>query len=133
MDTLLLDPKTRDLMLDDSQNIALASSVDPTDPPFSEAYGQAQDAACQIKLFQGELFYDTLQGAPYWQQLLGYLPSTPLMVAKFNQAAALVTGVVATECTIDSLADRGVQTPTGQPGGTVSITNVAGQTAIVRF
>lgn len=124
-DTMLLD-ENWDITLDNSGNIALASSVDPEDPNFSEAYGQAQDACSQIRLFLGELFYDTLQGVPYWQQILGYLPSTQLMISKFEQAALLVPGVVQAACSIVSIKNREVQ-------GQVTITNKVGVSATATF
>lgn len=125
-DTILLDVDTWDLVLDRSGNIALASSVDPADPAFSEAYGQAQDAASQIRLFLGELDLDTTQGIPYWQQILGYLPSTQLMIAKFEQAALLVLGVERASCVISSVRDRTVE-------GTVTITNTSGASATAQL
>jgi len=126
MDTLLLDPETWDLVLDNGGNIALASSKYPTNPAKSEAYGQAQDAASQIRLFRGELIYDVNQGVPYWEQILGKLPSVPIMKAKFQQAALLVPGVVAATVTIISVSNREVQ-------GQVFITNKAGLSAIAAF
>lgn len=125
-DTLLLDPETWDLTLDKAGNIALASSKYTEDPFLAEAYGQAQDAASQIRLFQGELIYDTSQGVPYWQEILGYLPSVPLMKAKFQQAALLVPGVVKAQVVITSVRNRLV---TGQ----VQITNENGRSATVNF
>lgn len=116
MKTLLLDPDTWDLTLDQGGNLALAS-----DP-----YSQAQDAASAIKLFRGELQYDVGQGIPYWQEILGRLPSIALMKAKFEAAALTVPGVVSAVCLIRSIVDREV---TGQ----VQITNVAGRVARAEF
>ena len=56
MKTLLLDQTTWDLTLDANNNIALAA----------EPYAFAQDAASAIRLFQGELWYDTTRGVPYF-------------------------------------------------------------------
>lgn len=116
MRTLLLDTETWDLVLDASMNIALAE----------EAYGQAQDAASQIKLFQGELWYDTDQGIPYWQQILGHMPSAALMKARFNAAALLVPDVVAAQTFFISSTNR---TITGQ----VQIVNNFGTAATAGF
>jgi hypothetical protein len=125
MDTMLLD-ENWDITLDATGNMALASSVDRLDPEYSEAYGQAQDACSQIRLFRGELFYDTLQGVPYWESILGYLPSTQLMISKFEQAALLVPGIVQATCSIISVQNRTVQ-------GQVEITNTAGVSATSTF
>lgn len=126
MDTLLLDPNTWDLVLDNAGNIALASALYPAAPATGLAYAQAQDAASAIRLFQGELYYDNAQGVPYWQEILGHLPSLALMKAKFTEAALTVPGVVSAKCFIATLSSREV---TGQ----VQITNSAGQTAAAGF
>lgn len=125
-DTLLLDPDAWDLVLDNAGNIALAASLYPDDPVRGEAYGQAQDASSQIRLFQGELIYDTTQGIPYWEEILGHLPPVQLMTAKFEQAALLVSGVVDAAATIDSVADRLIT-------GRVEITNQDGVTIAAEF
>ena len=61
MNTLLLDRTVWDLVLDAGGNIARASNP----------YAVAQDVASAIKLFRGELFYDTAKGIPYWTEVLG--------------------------------------------------------------
>lgn len=126
MDTMLLDPVIWDLTLTEGGNIALASSKYPRDPALSEAYGQAQDAACQIKLFLGELYYDTAQGIPYWQEILGHLPAMSLIKAELIEAAMLVPGVVAAQAWIESYEGRVLT-------GRVQITNRAGNTRVAEF
>lgn len=116
MKTLLLDVDAWDLTLDAQGNIAVA------DDPYS----QAQDAASELRLFRGELLYDTSQGVPYWQEILGRPPGVQLMVAKFQQAAMKVPGVTNASCSISSVAGR-------ETVGTVLITNVEGRTAQARF
>lgn len=116
MDTLLLDRTTWDLCLDASGNIALASG----------AYALAQDAASAIRLFAGELWYDTTQGVPYFAEILGKTPSVALMKSEFTAAALTVPGVVSARCFIASIKGR---TVTGQ----VQITDVAGNTAVASF
>lgn len=95
-DTLLLDTVTWDLVLDISGNIALAS-----DP-----YSMAQDAASAIRLFEGELWYNTVNGVPYWTAILGRAPPLSLIKAKFIAAALTVPGVVAAQCFISGYRDR---------------------------
>ena len=109
MRSLLLDQVIWDLTKDASGNIAIAS-----DP-----YAIAQDAACAIKLFQDELYYDTTKGIPYRSQILGKFPAPQYMRAQFEAAALGVPGAVAAQCVLSSAAGRDVT-------GTVSITDSAG-------
>ena len=99
MKTLLLDVSTWDLAIDTAGNIAVAS----------EPYALAQDAASAIKLFAGELYYDTSQGIPYFQQILGHWPPLSLMKAYWNEAALTVPGVVTAQTFITSWTDRVVR------------------------
>lgn len=115
MNSLQLDGNW-DLTLDGAGNIALAS----------EPLSMAQDAASNIRLFSGELYLDTTQGIPYFQQILGYSPSLALIKAYFIQAALAVPGVASAKCFITSLTGR---TVTGQ----VQITASSGQTAAADF
>ena len=98
MSTLLLDTNAWDLVLDSGGNIALAS------PP----YAVAQDVASALRLFQGELWYDTTQGVPYWQSFLGQNPTVSQLIAAFNEAALSVPGVVTASTVITSIQDRQV-------------------------
>lgn len=112
MNTLYLTPDSWDLTVDASGNIAMAS-----DP-----YSQAQDAASNIKLFQGELWYDTTQGLPYFQSILGYLPPISLLKAKLVAAALMVPGVNKASCYLTSIVNRTLS-------GQVQITNSNNQTS----
>jgi hypothetical protein len=96
MRTLLLNPDEWDLMVDASANIALASNP----------YALAQDAASAIKLFEGEQYYDTTQGVPYWQDILGLFPPLSLVKKKFVDAALTVPEVVGAQCFIQSFVLR---------------------------
>jgi hypothetical protein len=116
MNTLLLDLTNWDLVVDVSGNIALA-----TDP-----YSQGQDAASAIKLFQGELYYDTTQGLPYFQSILGKFPPLSLIKQQFSEAALTVPGVTGAACFISSIQGRTIS-------GQVQITNTTGQTAAANF
>lgn len=84
MNTLLLNRDNWDLCLDTAGNIALA-----TDP-----YSQVQDVASSIRLFRGELWYDTAQGIPYFEQILGQAPPIEFMRDQFERRALTVPGVV---------------------------------------
>lgn len=125
MRTLLLTYPDWDITLDSKGDIALAPQ-EVNGRPVGDAYAQAQDAASAIRLFQGELQYDTEQGIPYWEQILGRLPNVPLMTAYFERAALTVPGVAQARAFIDSVADRRV---TGQ----VQIINSEGVGAAAAF
>ncbi len=114
-DSLLLDSLTWDLVVDSSGDIAVAG------PPYS----QAQDAASAIRLFLGELYYDTTQGVPY-ANILAQPPNLPLLKSYMVGAAMTVPGVVKAVCFISSIVNRNVS-------GQVTITNSAGQTATAGF
>lgn len=116
MKTMLLNPETWDLMITADQNIAAAA----------EPYALAQDAASAIRLFEGEDYYDTTRGVPYWDQILGRWPTIRVMKENFVNAAKTVPGVTAASCYIESIIDR-------RPKGQVQITDKAGTTATVGF
>lgn len=117
MQTMYLNPDTWDIELDAAGNLALAPS---------EPYAMAQDAASAIKLFKGELYYDTTQGIPYFQSILGKTPNMAFMKAQFEAAARTVPGVVQATVVITSFIDR-------QIVGQVQITDRTGMTATARF
>jgi hypothetical protein len=114
--TLLLDVTTWDLVLDANGNIAIAS-----DP-----YSLAQDAASAIRLFIGELWYDTSQGVPYWQDILGKAPPLSLVRSLFITAALTVPGVASAKVFFSSFSQRSLS-------GQVQITSSNGQTAAASF
>lgn len=94
--SLLLDRSTWDLCVDAAGNIAVA------DAP----YALAQDAACAIRTFAGELYYDTTDGVPYWGHILGRFPPLALLKQRFEEAALTVPGVVRAACYITDVTDR---------------------------
>ena len=121
--TILLDQLSWDLVVDLNGNIAMASAP----------YALAQDAASAIKLFRGELWYDTTQGVKYYRAGAAYDGSIlneqpPLSVAKteFNKAALTVPGVVAAQTFIASVIGRKL-------AGQVQITDKTGGLSAVRF
>lgn len=115
MKTLLLDRSTWDLVVDSAANIAVAS-----DP-----YSLAQDAASAIKLFQGELYYDTTQGVAY-SAILGKLPPLTVMKQLFIDAAKTVPAVVEAKCFILGVGGRRVM-------GQVQIIDDTGQVSAATF
>ena len=116
LSTMLLDTVAWDLVLDSNNNIALASSP----------YAVAQDVASAIRTFQGELWYDTAQGVPYWQELLGKNPTSSQITAAFNAAALTVPGVATVNTVITSVAGRKVS-------GQVQFTTASGESVTVAF
>lgn len=95
MSSLYLNPRTWDLVADVNGNIALAG------PPYSDA----QDAACQIKLWRGELYYDTSQGVPWWN-VYGELPPLNYVRTQLENAALLVPDVVSARVLFSSFTSR---------------------------
>ncbi|MVW80169.1 hypothetical protein [Bordetella sp. 02P26C-1] len=116
MRTLLLDRTAWDLVLDSSGNIALAT----------EPYACAQDVASAIRLFAGEMYYDTAKGVPYWMEILGHRPSLSLAAAHIVKAAEAVPGVRSAVCTFTEFTDRALK-------GRVVITLDDGTTQVVSF
>lgn len=116
MTTLLLDRTAWDLVLDANANIALAG----------EPYSLAQDVASAVKLFLGELYYDTSQGIPYWTEVLGYLPPVSLLTQLIETQALTVPLVVAASCTITSFNANVV-------GGQITFTDEDGETTTINF
>jgi hypothetical protein len=114
--TLLLDTVSWDLLVDVNGNIAMASNP----------YSLAQDAASAIRTFLGELWYDTSQGIPYFQTVLGFTPPLSYIKAKLVAAALTVPEVTAAQCFISSIQGRVVS-------GQVQITTSAGQTGVASF
>lgn len=116
MNTMLLDRTDWDLVLDVAGNIALASNP----------YAVAQDVASAVKLFKGELFYNTVPGVPYWQEFLGHQPPLALVREHVQRAAMTVPEVASAICTLTSFNDRAL-------AGYVEITLQDGTTQTVSF
>ncbi len=115
--TLFLDPATWDLSLDSGGGIAVATS----------SYSLAQDAASAIRTFQGECYYDTSLGLPYWAQILNNgQASVALVKAQFVAAALTVPGVVSARVFFSGLSGRNL---TGQ----VQVTDSSGTVSTAEF
>jgi hypothetical protein len=94
--TIYLDPLGWDLVIDATGSIAMAS-----DP-----YSLAQDAASAVRAFEGEVWYDTTAGVPYWTQILGHPVPLSLIREAIRTAALTVPGVTGAAVYFDGLADR---------------------------
>jgi hypothetical protein len=116
MNTLLLDQTIWDLCLDASGNIALAS-----DP-----YAIAQDVASAVRTFRGECWFNTVDGVPYFSEVLGQSPPLQLVQSLIEQAALTVNEVVKAVATITSFEGRTIK-------GNVQVTTSSGITIPVSF
>lgn len=114
--TLLLDQQKWDLVLDSAGNIALAT------PP----YALAQDVASAVRLFAGELWYNTTLGIPYFEEILGHLPPLSLLTGYIENAARTVPGVVTAQCIISSFNSREI-------GGQIQFVDENGANNAVNF
>jgi len=113
MTTLFLDTTTWDLTVDADGNIAVASGL----------YATAQDVASAVRLFRGELWYDTTQGVPYFDRVLAKAVPLSFVATLVSAAAKTVPGVADAKCDL-ALTDRTVS-------GKITIANESGQTATV--
>lgn len=111
--TLLLDRDGWDVCLDASGNIARAT----------EPYSQAQDAASAVRVFEGEAYYDTTLGVPYWSDVLGRHQPTQILRARAQQAALTVPGVIDATAILTTLPGR-------EMGGQIQIRTADGQQVI---
>jgi len=94
--TLLLDQAAWDLVLDTSGNIALAGAP----------YSVAQDVASAVRTFLGECWYDTSQGMPYWQQIMGQYPPLSFVRQKIIDVAMTVPNVTSATVIFTSFSGR---------------------------
>ncbi len=116
MQTMLLDRDTWDLVVDSAGNIAVASDL----------YSVEQDVASACRLFKGELWLDTTQGLPYWEQVLGHNPPLSLIKQLIETQALTVPTVVTATCHITGVTKRSVS-------GYVEFTTSTGATGNVGF
>lgn len=107
--SLLLDTAAWDLVLDASGNIAACT----------KPYSLAQDVACALRTFLGEVYYNTEIGVPYFESILGKDNPYSVVESILSAQSLTVAGVVEAKCTIISVIDRRVS-------GQVQITDTAG-------
>lgn len=116
MKTLLLDTDAWDLVLDANGNIAVAS----------EPYALAQDVASAVRTVLGEVYYNTQLGVPYFEDVLGKLPPTALLIELINAQALTVPGVVSVQTIITGFTSRTVS-------GQIQFTTDQGDSHVVNF
>lgn len=114
--TLLLDTSAWDICLDAAGNVAMAT------PP----YARSQSVANAIRLFQGEGWWNTRAGVPYFESILGHAPPVSFFEAEMVRAALTVPGVTAASAIIEGVDAR---TLTGQ----VTFTSADGETQTVQL
>lgn len=115
MATAFLSPVTWDFALDANGDLAMAQ------PP----YAVAQDVASAVRTFLGECWYDTTQGVPYWQQILGESPPLSLVKSLIETQALTVPGVVSAVMFVSSFKGRDFI-------GQLQVTDSTGATAVLQ-
>jgi hypothetical protein len=117
--SLLLDVDTWDLTLDSAGNVAIEQEPDVL----------AQDAACAIQLWLTEYYWDTTQGVPWAQRILGVNPPPLLSVLKqilITAALSANSDIASAQVFLSSFSDRNI---TGQ----VQVTSITGETSAASF
>jgi hypothetical protein len=97
----LLDQSAWDFVLDSNGDLAIANAP----------YSIAQDVASAVRTFLGECWYDTSQGLPYWQQILGKYPPLSFVKQKIINAAMSVPNVAEVKVVFTGFVNRNL---TGQ-------------------
>lgn len=114
--TLLLDRSAWDLVIDARGNIAVAD----------EPYALAQDVATACRTVQGECWYDTSRGVPYFTQILGRTPSAQVIKSAFIQEALRIPDVASAKCYLQAVENRQltgqIQVTSATTGQTVAAT-----------
>jgi len=114
--SILLDNNTWDLTTNAKGHIAVAASD----------YSLAQKAANEIRLVKGEYYYDTTQGIPYFDSVLGKRPTIAWLRAKFISAALGVDGVASAACYFSSFGDRSLS-------GQIQVSDSSGKLSVASF
>lgn len=116
-DTLQLNTATWDLMLDGQGNIAVQTGSNAV----------AQDVASVIQAIQGECWYNTQEGLPYFTQVLGGSVNEVLFASLYNAAALSVPNVVKAQTTFTGVG------PDRKLAGTVEVIDQYGQSINATF
>jgi len=113
MDSLNITDDGNDLFVDSSGNIAVATG----------SFALALNAACAIRTFSGECFYNTTLGIPYFSTILGKNPPVEYLRSQLS-ATALSSDpdIKSTTVYFTSITDRKLS---GQVQVSTSTGNVA--------
>ena len=114
-----LSPATWDLTLDSTGNLALLTGPNAL----------AQDVACAISTFLGEMYYDTTQGIPWLSQVFGQQFSPSLVSSLIVAQVLQVPGVVSNPAP----KVEGLTIANRKVSGTVNFTDSTGQSLGVAF
>lgn len=117
MDSLWIDSENNDLAIDVQGNLRVAT----------DGFALALAAACAIRTFQGEVYYDSTQGLPYFQSILGKNPPLEFVRARLASAAlGADPDIVASQVYFSSLTNRNLS-------GQVQTTDSTGKVAALTF
>lgn len=117
MDSLYIDSENNDLAIDVNGNLQVST----------DGFALALAAACAIRTFQGEVYYDSTQGLPYFQSILGKNPPLEFVRARLAEAALNADpDIVASQVYFSSLTNRDLS-------GQVQVTNATGKIAALSF
>ncbi len=116
MRTLLLSAEW-DLTLDNAGNLATVDG----------GLAIAQDCASAVRLWRGELWYNTAAGIPFTEQIFGAypIPSASFLKAQFVGACLTVPGVVSVACFLTGPGFR------REIGGQLQITDNLGRLNVI--
>ena len=128
--TLALSPDSSGWDLTTTPTKASLSVLQPTSQNQDIAFNTqglavAQDVASAIKLFQGELYYDTTLGVPYFGQVFTQQHNAAIINSLMQQAAFTVPNVVEAAASVSNLDANGK--PSRNITGTVKILDVNGE------
>ena len=128
--TLALSPDSSGWDLTTTPTKASLSVLQPTSQNQDIAFNTqglavAQDVASAIKLFQGELYYDTTLGVPYFGQVFTQQYNAAIINSLMQQAALTVPNVVEAVASVSNLDVNGK--PSRNITGTVKILDVNGE------
>ena len=117
MDSIFVDSVNNDLAVDINGNLQIATG----------GFALALAAACAIRTFQSEVYYDSTQGLPYFQAILGKNPPLEYVRARLADAALNADpDIVASQVYFSSLTNRDLS-------GQVQTTDSTGKIAASNF
>lgn len=117
MDSLNITSDTNDLFVDPQGNLAIAT----------DGTALALNAACAIRTFAGECFYDSTQGIPYFSSILGKNPPLEYVRSQLTEAAlGSDPDIVAAKVFFSSLTARDLS-------GQVQVASSTGKVAAFSF
>lgn len=114
--TLLLDPASWDLKLDETGMLPVAT----------DTYAIAQNVANQVRLFTEDAYFTRDDGIPHFAVTLGRYPAESVMRTRIIAQAKSVDGVE--DATVDF-----TRFEEGELSGNIQLTTTTGDTAIIQI